>query len=153
MKPERAFRFVFRAAHGIYRRMKSFFAEFKKFALRGNAVDLAVGIVIGAAFTAVTNSLVTNIITPPIGLLVGGIDFSHLGFALGGDAVIGYGLFIEALVNFVITAFALFLLVRLINRLTAAARKKEEDEKAAKEDEKSREVLLLEEIRDALTKA
>ncbi|HEY0010968.1 MAG TPA: large conductance mechanosensitive channel protein MscL [Candidatus Paceibacterota bacterium] len=129
--------------------MKSFFEEFKKFALRGNAVDLAVGIVIGAAFTAVTNSLVTNIITPPIGLLIGGIDFSKLGIALGGDAVIGYGLFIEAIVNFVITALALFLLVRFINRLTAVARKKEEDEKAAPE-EKAADVALLEEIRDLL---
>lgn len=129
--------------------MKSFFAEFKKFALRGNVVDLAVGVVIGAAFTAVSNSLVTNIITPPIGWLVGGIDFSSLGIPLGGDVVIGYGLFIEAVVNFVITALALFLLIRLINRLTAAARKKEEEGKAEK-DEKSREVVLLEEIRDAL---
>jgi len=129
--------------------MKSFFAEFKKFALRGNVVDLAVGVVIGAAFTAVSNSLVTNIITPPIGWLVGGIDFSKLGVTLGGDVVIGYGLFLEAVVNFVITAFALFLLIRFINRLTMIARKEEEEGKAANE-EKSREVVLLEEIRDAL---
>jgi large conductance mechanosensitive channel len=127
--------------------MKSFFAEFKKFALRGNVVDLAVGVVIGAAFTAVTNSLVTNIITPPIGWAIGGIDFSRLGISVGGDVVIGYGLFIEAVINFIITAFALFLLVRLINRLTAIARKEEAD---AKDDEKNREVLLLEEIRDLL---
>ena len=87
--------------------MKHFFEEFKKFALRGNAVDLAIGVVIGAAFTAITNSLVTNILTPPIGLLLGGIDFSALGFTLQGDAVIQYGLFIEACVNFIITALAL----------------------------------------------
>ena len=127
--------------------MKSFFAEFKKFALRGNVVDLAVGVVIGAAFTAVTNSLVTNIITPPIGWAIGGIDFSQLGIGIGGDVVIGYGLFIEAVVNFVITAFALFLLVRLINRLTAIARKEEEKGKTEQE---NREVALLEEIRDLL---
>jgi large conductance mechanosensitive channel len=127
--------------------MKSFFAEFKKFALRGNVVDLAVGVVIGAAFTAVTNSLVTNIITPPIGWIVGGIDFSQLGIGIGGNVVIGYGLFIEAVVNFVITAFALFLLVRFINRLTAIARKKEEEEKAESAD---KQVVLLEEIRDLL---
>lgn len=131
-------------------RMKSFFDEFKKFALRGNAVDLAVGIVIGAAFTAVTNSLVTNIITPPIGWLVGGIDFSQLGITLGNNVVIGYGLFFEAIVNFIITAFALFLFVRFINRITHIARKKEEEGKAP-QDQKSREVVLLEEIRDALT--
>lgn len=132
--------------------MKSFFGEFKKFALRGNAVDLAVGIVIGAAFTTVTNSLVNNIITPPIGLLVGGIDFSNLGFTLGGDAVIGYGLFIEAVVNFIITAFALFLIVRFINKLTAIARK-EQEEGTAPSAEKSQEVLLLEEIRDLLKRS
>ncbi|HEX8591349.1 MAG TPA: large conductance mechanosensitive channel protein MscL [Candidatus Paceibacterota bacterium] len=133
--------------------MKSFFAEFKKFALRGNVVDLAVGVVIGAAFTAVTNSLVTNIITPPIGWLIGGIDFSSLGITVGGDVVIGYGLFIEAVVNFILTAFALFLLIRFINRLTVLARKEEEAEKAAEEEKTHhREIVLLEEIRDALVK-
>ena len=103
------------------------FEEFRKFALRGNVLDMAVGIVIGAAFTAVTNSLVNNILTPPIGLLVGGIDFSNLGVTLGGDAVLEYGLFIQAIVNFVITAFALFLLVRFINRLTQIAREEQQD--------------------------
>lgn len=131
--------------------MKSFFEEFKKFALRGNAIDLAVGIVIGAAFTAVTNSLVTNIITPPIGMLIGGIDFSELGFGLGGDAVIQYGLFIEACVNFVITAFALFLLVKFINRLVHLARK-EQAEGTAEPAEKSAELQVLEQIRDSLSK-
>lgn len=131
--------------------MKSFLEEFKKFALRGNVVDLAVGIIIGAAFTGVTNALVNNILTPPIGLLLGGIDFSDLGFTLGGDAVIGYGLFIEALISFLITAFALFLLVRFINRLTQVARRKQEEGNAPPE-QKSSEVLLLEEIRDLLKK-
>ena len=132
--------------------MKSFFEEFKKFALRGNVVDLAVGVIIGAAFTGVTNALVNNIITPPIGLLIGGIDFSDLGFSLGGEAVIGYGLFIEALISFIITAFALFLLVRFINRLTIAARRKQEEEGTAPAAEKSAEVALLEEIRDLMKK-
>lgn len=131
--------------------MKSFFEEFKKFALRGNAVDLAVGIVIGAAFTAVTNSLVNNILTPPIGLLVGGIDFSHLGFKLGGDAVIGYGLFIQSVINFVITAFALFLLVRFINRITQIAREEQQDGVQPPE-QKSPELQVLEEIRDLLNR-
>lgn len=129
--------------------MKSFFEEFKKFALRGNVVDLAVGIIIGAAFTGVTTSLVDNILTPPLGLFLGGIDFSDLGFTLAGDAVIGYGLFIEALISFTITAFALFILVRFINRLTQRARK-EQEEGTAPPAEKSAEVALLEEIRDLL---
>lgn len=131
--------------------MKTFFEEFKKFALRGNAVDLAVGIVTGAAFTAVTNSLVNNILTPPIGLLVGGIDFSNLGVTLGGDAVLEYGLFIQAIVNFVITAFALFLLVRFINRLTQIAREEQQDGVQPPE-QKSPELQVLEEIRDLLNR-
>jgi large conductance mechanosensitive channel len=129
--------------------MKSFFEEFKKFALRGNVVDLAVGIIIGAAFTGVTNALVNNILTPPLGLLLGGIDFSDLGVTLAGDAVIQYGLFIEALISFTITAFALFLLVRFINRLTTRARK-EQEEGTAPPAQKSSEVMLLEEIRDLM---
>lgn len=129
--------------------MKSFFAEFKKFALRGNALDLAVGVVIGAAFTAVTNSLVTNIITPPLGLLIGGIDFSHWGLVLGGEAVIGYGLFIQALINFLITAFALFLFVKFLNRITQVARKEQAEGKTEAE-QKSPELQVLEEIRDAV---
>ncbi len=127
--------------------MKGFISEFKKFALRGNALDLAVGVVIGAAFTAVTNSLVTNILTPPIGLLLGGIDFSTYGVTLGGDAAIQYGLFLEALLNFVITAFALFLLMKLINKLVQSARREQED---APSTEKAPELAVLEEIRDTL---
>lgn len=131
--------------------MKNFFGEFKTFALRGNVVDLAVGIVIGAAFTAVTNSLVTNILTPLIGMLMGGIDFSHLGFTLLGEAVIQYGVFIQAIINFVITAFALFLLVKFINRLEHVARK-EQEEGTAPPAQKSAELIVLEEIRDTLKK-
>jgi large conductance mechanosensitive channel len=122
--------------------MKAFFAEFKKFALRGNALDLAVGIVIGAAFGAITNSLVKDIITPPIGLLMGGIDFSELVVPLGGEAAIAYGLFLEALINFIIIAFALFLVVRFMNNLV---RKEEAAPSAPPED-----VALLREIRDLL---
>lgn len=131
--------------------MKSFFGEFKTFALRGNVVDLAVGVVIGAAFTAVTNSLVANILTPFIGLFLGGIDFSDWGFVLSGDAVIGYGAFIQASINFVITAFALFLLVKFINKLAEIARK-EQEEGTAPPAQKSAELMVLEEIRDSLKK-
>lgn len=129
--------------------MKSFIAEFKEFVIKGNAFELAVGIVIGAAFTAVTNSLVNNILTPPLGLLMGGINFTNLGFTLAGDAVIGYGAFIQAVINLLITAFALFLVIKLINKLKNIAKKKEEEEAAAPAI-KSAELQVLEEIRDSL---
>ncbi len=104
--------------------------EFKDFALRGNVVDMAVGIIIGAAFTGVVNSLVANVLMPPIGLLLGRVDFSDLFINLSrtqypsldaakkaGAATIAYGVFINTVINFVIVAFAVFLLVRQINRL------------------------------------
>ena len=126
--------------------MKSFFKEFETFALRGNALDLAVGVVIGAAFGQITTSLANNIITPPIGLLLGGINFSELAIPLGGNASIGYGIFLQAVVNFIIIAFALFLLVKGINTL---ARKHKEEEKKAPVNQ---ELQILTEIRDALIK-
>jgi len=130
--------------------MKSFLSEFKKFALRGNAIDLAVGVVIGAAFTAITNSLVTNIITPPLSLLTRGINFADLAFAIPTtDAQIQYGLFIQATITFTITAFALFLLVKLINHLTMIARR-EQEAGTAEPAAKSPELIVLEEIRDSL---
>ena len=108
------------------------FAEFRKFAIRGNVADLAVGVVIGTAFTAIVNSLVKDVIMPPFGFLLGGIDFSNLFFVLKGGHVatlqaaqtagavtINYGQFINTIINFLIVAFALFLIVRQINRLTA----------------------------------
>ncbi len=132
--------------------MKEFLREFKKFALKGNAVDLAVGVVIGAAFNAVTTSLVNNVMTPPLSLLTKGINFSDLAIAIPNtDASIQYGLFIQAMISFVITAFALFLLVRGMNRLAAAA-KKEQEEGTAPPPEKTPELLVLEEIRDSLKK-
>jgi len=132
--------------------MKSFFAEFKAFALRGNAIDLAVGVVIGAAFNAITGSLVTNIITPPLSLLTRGINFADLAIAIPTtDATIQYGLFIQAVITFVITAFALFLLVKFINRLVMKAKKDEAEGKAAPAT-KSAELEVLEEIRDVLKK-
>src|SRR6188472_4753575 len=104
--------------------------EFKKFAMRGNVIDLAVGIIIGAAFTTIVNSLVNDIIMPPLGLLIGGIDFSNFFLTLKGGShptleaakaagavTMNYGLFINAIIRFVIVAFAIFLLVKQINRL------------------------------------
>jgi len=127
--------------------MKPFLKEFETFAVKGNAIDLAVGVVIGAAFGAITNSLVTNIITPPLGVLIGGIDFSKLVIPLTPTTSIGYGIFLQAVINFIIIAFALFLIVKVLNRLT---RKKEQEEKAAPPE--SAELTVLREIRDRLPK-
>jgi large conductance mechanosensitive channel len=104
--------------------------EFRDFAMRGNVVDLAVGLILGAAFTTIVNSLVNDIIMPPIGLLLGGIDFSNFFVTIkgqyyptvdaakaGGAVTINYGLFINAIIKFVIVAFAVFILVKQINRL------------------------------------
>lgn len=126
-------------------RMATFVQEFKAFALRGNALDLAIGVVIGAAFNGIVTSLVNNVLTPPLGLLIGGVNFSDLSIPIGGAASIQYGLFVQALISFVITAFALFLLMKAINRF---ARKPEAPAPAAK----SAELQVLEEIRDQLKK-
>jgi len=105
------------------------FNEFKKFALRGNVLDLAIGIIIGGAFNNVVSSLVKDVVMPPIGLLLGKVDFSNLFISLGGDfktlseaqsvgaPTINYGLFLNTIISFVITALAVFFLVRAINRV------------------------------------
>ena len=106
--------------------MKSFIDEFKKFAMRGNVIDMAVGIIIGAAFGKIVDSLVKDIMMPPIGLLLGKVDFSDLKLYLthGENPVtVNYGLFINALISFLIVAFAIFMAIKLINKLN---RKKEE---------------------------
>ena len=131
------------------------FQEFKKFAMRGNVIDLAVGVVIGAAFGAIVTSLVKDIIMPPIGYAMGGIDFSNFFITLKGSAAatlaeaqkagsvtINYGLFINTIINFLIVALALFVLIRAINRLQTKA---PEAPSAPPED-----VTLLREIRDLL---
>jgi len=140
--------------------MRSMLQEFKEFALRGNVVDMAVGIIIGAAFSTIVKSLVDDVIMPPIGLLTGGVDFSDLYINLsGGDyqslaqareagaATINIGVFINSVISFTIVAFVLFLVIKGMNRL----RRKQEEE-PAKEPPPAREVQLLEEIRDALVK-
>ena len=132
-------------------------SEFREFAMRGNVIDLAVGVVIGGAFGKIVSSLVDNVIMPPIGLLLGGVDFSDIAWTLRAatvDAageevpavVIGIGEFLNTLVQFVIIAFAIFLLVKAINRIH---RKPEAEPAPAALTE---EVLLLREIRDALRK-
>ena len=134
--------------------------EFKEFALKGNVVDLAVGIIIGAAFTAIVSSLVDDVIMPPIGLLTGGVDFSQLFIVLKGDGPYNtiqqakdagavtwnIGLFINAVIKFVIVAFAVFLLVKAINTLT----RKKEEKAAAAPPPTPEDVVLLREIRDLL---
>ena len=123
--------------------MAKFIDEFKAFALRGNALDLAIGVVIGAAFNSIVTSLVSDIITPPLSLLTGGIDFKTLSLKIEGtDAVISYGLFFEHVIGFIITAFALFLLVRVIHRFI--------HETPPPPAAKPADLLVLEEIRDTL---
>lgn len=136
--------------------------EFRAFLLRGNVLDLAVGIIIGAAFTAIVNSLVGDIIMPIISLVTGKIDFKNLYIGLAGQtggldldtakkagAVIAYGSFITALINFVIIAFVIFMIVRTVNNLMTS-KKKEEPAPAPKAPEPTMDQKLLMEIRDAL---
>lgn len=124
---------------------KNLFKEFREFAVKGNVVDLAVGIIIGAAFTTIVKSLIDDIIMPPIGYLLGDVDFADLFIVLGdgdfdslaaaqeaGAATINYGVFINAVINFLVVAFAVFMLVRTINRL-----KREEKEAPADPTEKN----------------
>jgi len=136
----------------------SLLAEFKKFAVRGNVVDLAVGVIIGASFTGIVNSLVNDVLMPPIGLALGGVDFSNFAVVIKGDraldtlaaakaakaVTINYGLFINAIISFLIVAFVLFLMLRQLNKLVAPSPTTE----AAPPP--SEEVLLLREIRDSL---
>ena len=126
--------------------------EFRDFIARGNVMDMAVGIIIGAAFTAIVTSLVEDLITPFISLFTGGIDFSGLGFRLGeGDyaATFAYGKFITAVINFLIIAWVVFLLVKAVNKLQDTLKKKEEAAAAAAG---PTELDVLKEIRDALKK-
>lgn len=168
--------------------MKKFFEDFKKFITRGNVVDMAVGVVVGSAFTAIVNSLVKDIITPAIGAITGGIDFtdkqwvlkSHLDAdgAVVVDNAVRYGNFIQMIINFLIIAFVIFIVIRLIAKAgekkrleeeaaaaakkaaddaAAAAKKAEEDaaaaaKQAAKEAKVDQQIALLMEIRDSLKK-
>ena len=124
--------------------MKKFFKEFKEFIAKGNVMAMAVGIIIGSAFTAITTSLVNDIFTPLLGVLIGGINFSGICVTIG-DAQIMFGTFIQAVINFLLTAFVLFLMIKAFNKLQ---RKKEEAPKKAPEP--SAEEKLLTEIRDLL---
>ncbi|RWE51694.1 large-conductance mechanosensitive channel protein MscL [Mesorhizobium sp.] len=128
----------------------SLIKEFRDFAMRGNVMDLAVGVIIGAAFGKIVSSLVANIIMPPLGLLIGGVDFKSFAWVLkpaAGDApavVMQYGIFLQTIFDFVIIAFAIFMAIKLMNRLY---KKKEVEKPVAKP---TNEELLLTEIRDLL---
>ena len=141
--------------------------EFKEFIARGNVIDLAVGVVIGGAFTSIVNSLVNDIIMPFVSLITGGIDFSNWFVALNGEsyetleaakeagaATLNYGNLISVIINFIIVAFVIFLVIKAINKASEKAKKlakKEEEKKAAAEAPvKSPELQALEEIRDLL---
>ena len=142
--------------------MKKIFKEFGEFIKRGNVIDLAVAVVIGGAFSSIVGSLVNDIIMPVISLATGGIDFTNLFVSLNGESyatlaeaeaagasVLAYGSFIQAIINFLIIAFVIFLVVKAMNKLMNLRKKKEEKEEAPS---KSDEVILLEEIRDLLKK-
>lgn len=135
-----------------------FISEFKEFAMRGNVIDMAVGIVIGGAFGKVVSSFVSDVVMPPIGKLTGGVDFSQLKYVLQkastgedgaeiAEVAINYGSFFNTVLDFVIIAFAIFLVIKAMN----AAKKKEEEAPAAPPKPSNEEVLLTE-IRDALRK-
>ncbi len=132
--------------------------EFKEFALRGNVVDMAVGIVIGAAFSTIVRSLVDDIIMPPIGVVTGGVDFSNMFITLGsgsyeslaqarqaGAATLNIGVFINNVISFMIVAFVLFMVIKAMNQL-----RRKQEEAPATEPPPSQEVQLLQQIRDAL---
>jgi len=127
--------------------------EFKEFAVKGNVVDLAVGVIIGAAFGKIVTSLVTDVIMPPVGLLLGGLDFKdlkvHLKPAVGKtpEVTLNYGLFINTAIDFLIVAFVIFLVIKAIN-----AMKRKEDEAPAAPPVPTKEEVLLTEIRDLLAK-
>ena len=130
--------------------MKGFMKEFKEFISKGDVMSMAVGIIIGGAFTAIVTSVVEDIIGPLIGLVIGGLDFSTLSLGVG-DAQIMFGYFIQAVINFLITALVLFLIIKSFNKMKEEADKlkKKEEEEAAAEDP-AEEILLLREIRDSL---
>lgn len=137
--------------------------EFKDFIARGNVMDMAVGIIMGAAFTAIVNSMVGDLIMPVIGVLTSGVDFADKFVALDGNSyanlkaakdagvsVMSYGIFINAVINFLIISFVVFMLVKGVNKIKAAAEKEEKDKAAAAPPAPPADVVLLTEIRDIL---
>ena len=133
--------------------MAGFLKEFREFAVKGNVVDMAVGIIIGAAFGKIVTSLVADVITPPLGYVIGGVDFTQMSFTFpallaGKDPVVlNYGKFLQTVFDFSIVAFAIFLMVKGVNRL-----KRKQEAAPVVPPPPSRQELLLEQIRDLLAK-
>ena len=141
------------------------FKEFKEFIARGNVMDMAVGIIMGAAFTAIVKSMVGDLIMPIIGMVTSGVDFADQFIALDGKAyetlaiaqeasapLVTYGVFINAVINFLIVAFVVFMLVKGVNKIKAAAEEEAKAEEEAAPAEPSEDIVLLTEIRDLLKK-
>lgn len=131
--------------------MKKFFDEFKTFISRGNVMDMAVGVIMGSAFTAIVNALVNNILTPLLGIILNGVNFSELSIKVG-SAEIQYGMFIQAVINFLLISLVIFCLVKALNKIREKAVKKQEAEEAAEDKAQTTTVELLEQIRDLLSK-
>lgn len=137
--------------------MKKILNEFKKFISKGNALDLAVGVVVGGAFSKIVSSLVNDVIMPLIGVIIGGIDFTNLSLKVG-EATINYGMFIQNIIDFLIISFCIFLVVKTLNTLDDMTKKKLEklkkEEKVEKKEEEKvpEEILLLREINNSLKK-
>ena len=129
--------------------MKSFIREFKEFISKGDVMSMAVGIIVGTAFTAIVTSLNQDIITPILGLILGQIDFTSLSITVGGASVM-YGNFIQAIITFLITAFTLFLVLKAFNKMSAKVKKAEEDAAAAEPAPVPEDIQLLTEIRDLM---
>lgn len=127
--------------------MKNFMKEFKEFISRGNVMDMAVGIIIGGAFTAIVTALVDSILMPIIGAITGGHSVEQMAWQVG-DASIGYGAFIQAVINFLLVAWVLFLIIKALNKAKAALTKPAEE--AAEEEAVPEDIALLTEIRDLL---
>lgn len=135
--------------------MKKFFEEFKEFISRGNVMDMAVGIIVGSAFTAIVTSLVNDLIMPLVGMLCAGVNISELSITVG-TASLKYGAFLQAVINFLIIAFVVFSMVKAMNAARSKAEalvgKKKAEEEKAEEEKPDPQIVLLTEIRDLLQK-
>ena len=129
------------------KKLNGFVKEFKIFISRGNVIDLAVGVVVGGAFSKIVTSLVNYIITPIIGIIIGGRDFSNLSIKIG-DASIAYGSFIQNIIDFLLIELCIFIFIKFINKIFIKPKEEKKETKPVKSDE----VILLEEIRDLLKK-
>lgn len=132
--------------------MKTFFEEFKKFIDRGSVLDLAVGVVVGGAFTSIVNSLVNDIVTPIIGSIIGGFDFSNLSIPLSGESSINIGLFIQNVIDFILVALVLFIVVRSSNRVKEKAKLLKKTKEENTKEEIPEDIKLLRSIEKEIKK-